>query len=115
MCVLLLKAAVISLSGLPIAIISVITADAQRHFRGGSTSLTAQMELGWKIMIGFSAAMLVAIVPIIVFADFLGEPKRRINWKLFSANVKCLGWRELKRPFTLWKIVENSRGQDLVG
>ena len=104
--ILVLKVAIIATSGPIFVILNLIVFEALGHVAQPIGEL-----LGKAIAIALyaSGAMLAGLVPMVVFGDFLGSRRQRINWQVFSAGAARLDCRDLRHPVLIWRMAEKAR------
>jgi hypothetical protein len=106
---LALKAVLISLFGVVFGIFTLIAL----HIKSVPLSNAQQVAIAADAVLIFSGVMIIALTPVILFVDFVGNPRGRINWAVFSASARKLTWGDFWHPRAVWKLMERSRNRNL--
>jgi hypothetical protein len=100
------------LAGPLVAISVLLTKDLFAVFRGGSLNISEQLLYIARGGAWWSSIMIACVLPIIIFQDFLGASKRRIDWNLLSAETQQLTWQDCLRRGIFRSALDRARRGD---
>ncbi|MGX1197770.1 hypothetical protein [Parvibaculum sp. MBR-TMA-1.3b-4.2] len=112
-CLLILRIVVIDLSF--VAICSIVSAVKYAEECLPTPCPPATEWLGMTVVVIWLIlpAVTAASALLILFRDFVSPSGARLNWLHFAKAVRALPWGQLRRPITLWKMLEQSRNKNV--